>query len=111
MNAMVEALSFLGPRGPVARDTYSCIYYDSKHAAGVCLGTIHACTHVQLGLSGQQLVLKSSAVYYLPCNMSTVTRKILETNARIVPPHWVHLAWCRTITFPPRWARQSFDSV
>ena len=47
MTAMVEALSFLGPRGPVARDVDSCIYYDSKHAAGVCLGTIQARTHFQ----------------------------------------------------------------
>ena len=42
MTAMVEALSFLGPRGPVARDMDSFIYYDSKHAAGACLGTIQA---------------------------------------------------------------------
>ena len=26
MTAMVEALSFLGPRGPVARDEQSCIF-------------------------------------------------------------------------------------
>ena len=51
MSAMIEALSFLGPRGPVARDMESCIYYDSKHAAGVCLGTIQARTHVQLALA------------------------------------------------------------
>ena len=35
-----------------------------------------------------------------PCSTSTVTRRTAETNARIMPPHWVHLAWCRTITFP-----------
>ena len=35
MTAMIEALSFLGPRGLVARDANSCNYYDSKHAAGV----------------------------------------------------------------------------
>ena len=51
MTAMIEAFSFLGPRGPVARDTNSCIIYDSKHAAGVCLGTIQARTHVQLAVS------------------------------------------------------------
>ena len=50
MTAMIEALSFLGPRGPVARDMDSFIHYDSKHAAGVCLGTIQARTHVQLAL-------------------------------------------------------------
>ena len=57
MTAMIEALSFHGPRGSVARDTNSSVY-DSKHAAGVCLGTILARTHVQLGLSCQQLLLK-----------------------------------------------------
>ena len=53
LTAMIEALSFLGPRGPVARDMDSCIYYDSKHAAGVCLGTIQARTHVELAVSGR----------------------------------------------------------
>ena len=51
MTAVVEALTFLGPRGPVARDANSCIYFDSKHAAGVCLGTIPARAQVQLALA------------------------------------------------------------
>ena len=54
MTAMIEALSFLRLRGPVARDANSCNYYDSKHAASVCLGTIHARTHVQLALACQR---------------------------------------------------------
>ena len=54
MTAMVEALSFLGPCGPVARDAKSCNNYDSKHAAGVCLGTIQARTNVQLALACQR---------------------------------------------------------
>ena len=58
MSALIEALSFLGPRGPVARDANSCIYHDSKHAAGVCLGTIQARTHVQLALACQRSMLK-----------------------------------------------------
>ena len=57
MTALIEALSFLGPRDPVARDANSCIYYDSKHAAGVCFGTIQARTHVQLALACQQSML------------------------------------------------------
>ena len=57
MTAMVEALSFLGPRGRVARDEQSCIFYDSQHAAGVCLGTIQARTHVQLALACQRSML------------------------------------------------------
>ena len=55
---MIEALSFLGPLGPVVRVANSCIYYDSEHAAGVCLGTFRACTHVQLALACQQSMLK-----------------------------------------------------
>ena len=62
MSAIIEALSFLGPHGPVARDVCSCVFYDSKHAAGVCLGTVHARTHVQLGLSCQQS-LAEGAIY------------------------------------------------
>ena len=49
MSAMVEALSFLGPHGLVARDANLC---------GVCLGTIQARTHVQLARSCQQSLLK-----------------------------------------------------
>ena len=58
MSAMVEALFFLGPHGPVVLDANSCIFYDSKHAAGICLGTIQARTHVQLALACQQSLLK-----------------------------------------------------
>ena len=58
MSAMVEALSFLGPHGPVARDRNSCVFYDSKHAAGVCLGTIQARAHIQLAFTCQQSLLK-----------------------------------------------------
>ena len=57
MSAMIEALSFLGTRGPVARDVESCVYHDSKHAAGVSLGTIQARTHVQLAFARQQSML------------------------------------------------------
>ena len=55
---MIEALSFLGHHGQVARDANSSIYCDSKHAAGVCLGTIQARTHVLLALACQQSMLK-----------------------------------------------------
>ena len=57
MIAVIEALSFLGPHGPVARDEQSCIYDDSEHAAGVCLGTIQARTHVQLALACQRSMI------------------------------------------------------
>ena len=57
MTAMFEALSFLGPRGPVTHDEQSCTYYDSMHAAGVCLGTVQARTHVLLALAGQRSLI------------------------------------------------------
>ena len=41
LSGIIEALSFLGPDGPVACDAQTCIFYDSKHAANICLGTIH----------------------------------------------------------------------
>ena len=59
MTAMFEALSFLGPRGLVAHEEQSRIYYDSLHAAGICLGTIQARTHVQLALACQQSMIRA----------------------------------------------------
>ena len=38
MTAMIEALSFLGPRCPVTHDEQSCIYCDSMHAAWYLFG-------------------------------------------------------------------------
>ena len=96
MSAIIEALSFLGPHGPVARDAHSCVFHDSKHAAGVCLGTILARTHVQLGLFYQQLLLKVQ--HRLRFTMQHVYSHVedLETNVRIMLLHLVFLAWCRT---------------
>ena len=58
LTAMIEALAFLGPRGAVTPDGQSCIFYDSMHAAGICLGTIQARTHVQLALAGHQSLIR-----------------------------------------------------
>ena len=63
MTAMIGALSFLGPHGQVARDVESCVYYDSKHVAGVSLVTIQARTHVQLALACQRSRLTMQHVY------------------------------------------------
>ena len=49
MTAMIKALYFLGPHGPVARD--------ELHAAGLCMGTIQARTHVQLALACQRFMI------------------------------------------------------
>ena len=85
---------FLGPmaRLPVMR--VLVFFNDSKHAAGVCLGTIPTRTHVKLGLSCQQLLLKVQHKVRFTLQ-HVVTRRILETNA-----DHVLFAWCRTRTFP-----------
>ena len=96
----VEALSFLGPYGPVARDACSCVFYHFKHASGVCLGTILARTDVQLGLSCQQLLLK---VQHKPrCTMQHVHNHA-ENLGNECADHAAALgasAWCGTKIFP-----------
>ena len=57
INAMLETLHFLSPRGSVARHEETCIFRDSKHAAGKCLGTIQTRSHVQLALACQRSTL------------------------------------------------------
>ena len=58
-SSIIEALSFLGPNGPVARDSQACIFYDSKHAASICLGTIQSRAKVPLGFTCQRLLLQT----------------------------------------------------
>ena len=64
---MFEALSFLSPRGPVTHDEQSRIYYESMHAAGICLGTIQARTYVQLALACQQSLC--TMMHWAPLSM------------------------------------------
>ena len=101
MTTMVEALSFLGPCGPVARDANSCIYYDSKHAAGVCLGTIQARTHVQLAHACQRSMLCTQHRLRLNMHATRVrTLGIWVMNVPIMPLHLVHLASSPVTTLP-----------
>ena len=58
MLVIVEVCSFLGFHYLVTPDAYSYVFFDSKHAANICLSTILARTHVQLGLPYKQLLLK-----------------------------------------------------
>ena len=74
MTAMIEALSFFGFHGPVARDEQSCIYYDSLHAAGTCLGTIHARTHAQLALACQRSMISAQCKLRLTMQHHGATR-------------------------------------
>ena len=91
MTAVVESLSFHGPRGPVAREPNSGIYHDPKHAAGVCLGTIQARTHVQLTLACQRWTL--CAQHKLRLTMQHVYGHTGNLgNVLIMPPPLGHSA-------------------
>ena len=66
--------------------------YDSKHAAGVCLGTIQARTHVQLALACQQSMISvhpTQATAH-PCNTCLVTVEIWVMNVLTMPLHLGH---------------------
>ena len=95
MTAMIEALSFLGSRGPVARDANS---FFLRLQTCVCLGTIHARSHVQLALACQQAML--SIQHRLRLTMQHVYGHTWVMNAPIMPPHLGHSVLCLIITLP-----------
>ena len=84
MTAMIEALAFLGPQGPVTSDEQSCIFYDSMHAAGICLGTIQARTHVQLALACRQSMIRAQRRLRFTIQHVYAHGGNLVTNARII---------------------------
>ena len=110
MTAMIEALSFLGSRGPVAREANSCIYYDSKHAAGVCLGTIQARTHVQLALACQQSMLKVQHRLRLTEQHVHGHTGTWVMNVLIVPAALGALGLVSNHNLATRWVRHNFDA-
>ena len=96
-------------RGPVDRDAF-LFFCDSKHAAGVCLGTIHARTHVQLGLSCQQLLL--NVQHRLRFTMQHV-HSHAENLGNECSDHAAALGAFGLVSnhnFSTRWAYPSFDS-
>ena len=111
MSAMIEALSFLGPHGPVPHDANSCIFYDSKHAGGICLGTIQARTHVQLALACQQSLLKVQ--HWLRFTMQHVCGHTGNLRNECAD-HAAALGALGLVSshgFSTRWAHHSFDST
>ena len=99
MTAMIEALSSLGPRGPVARDSNSCIFEDSQHAASVCLGARFKPAHMfnwHLHVSGRRYAPNTS--YGLPCSTCPATLGTWVMNVLIMPPLLGHLALCPVTT-------------
>ena len=57
-SSIIEAVSFLVPNGPVARESQTCIFYDSRHAASICLGTVQSRANVTLELTSKRLLLQ-----------------------------------------------------
>ena len=101
ITAMVEALSVLGPRGPVAvmrvrvfimtpNMLLVCVWAGSSPhtcAAGASMSTIYdQCPNTGYGS---------------PCNTYLVTVDISVMNVLIMPPHLGHSALPLTITLPP----------
>ena len=83
----------------VFRNANSCIYHDSKHAAGVCLSTIQARTHNQLALVCQQSMLKVQHKLLLTMQQCTAVQGIWEMNVLIMPPHLRLSAWYQVIAY------------
>ena len=111
MTAMIEALSLLGPHGPIARATHSLFFDDSKHAAGAYLGTILARTHVQLRLYCQKLLLKLQ-------HRQRFTMQHVYSHAENLgnecADHAAALGAFGLVSnhnLSTRWARDSFDST
>ena len=73
-------------------------FKDSQHAAGICLGTIQARTHVQLAHACQQSMLSVQHHLRLPCIMCTARPGTWVMNVLIMPPHWGLSALCQIIT-------------
>ena len=59
MTAMIEAWSFLGPHGPVARDVESCIFMILNTLLECAWATIQARTHVQLALACERSMIRA----------------------------------------------------
>ena len=97
LTAMVEALAFFGPRGPVTPDEQSCIVDDSMHAAGISLGTIQDRTYMcswHLLVNSLRFVFSADCVS--PCNTFSVTVEIsgnqCADHAACCPWHlWAYL--------------------
>ena len=115
ISSIVGDLSSLGPRGPVARDSQACIFYDSRHAVVTCLGTVQSRANVSLGLTCQCLLLQIPVGGYdLLCNTSTVMPRIptlllpaallgtfgLVSN-QIISTRWTHSSFDTTSLIAP----------
>ena len=110
VTAMIEALSSFGPHGPVARDGQPCIYNDALHAAGVCLGTIQARTHVQLALSCQRSMLCAQHMLGSPCKHVYDHTGNLGNECADHADALSSLGLISSHNVSTRWVRHNFDT-
>ena len=112
MSAFVEALSFPGPTGPVARDAHFVFSMIPSMLLVFAWAQFHARTHVQLGLSCQQLLLKV-VQHRLRFSMQHVYSHAENLGIECAD----HAAALGAFGFvsnhnlSTRWARHSFDSL
>ena len=99
---MIEALSFLGPHGPVTRDEHSRVFITTLCMLLVCLGTIQARAHVQLALACQQSTSISvpSVGCGSPCSTCMVMVEFGVTNVLIMLLHLAHSDSSLATTLP-----------
>ena len=93
------------------RDATSCIFYGSKHAGGICLGTIQARTHVQLALACQQSLLKVQhrlrfTMQHVCGHTGNLGNECADHAAALGA-----LGLVSSHNFSTRWALHSFDSA
>ena len=100
LSSIIEALSFLGPAGPVARGSQACIFYESKTCGQHLYGNdpvTHERTfgqHESATFATHSVEATNHHATYL-----SVTGKTWSTNARTVLPLSGRLASFRTRTF------------
>ena len=104
MTSMIEALSFLGPHGPVVRDEQSCFFLKKKilntrlEFAWARSRLVHMCSwHSHVNDPWYAL----NTNFGSPCNTCTVTVEIWVMNVLTMPPHLGLSALSLATTLPP----------
>ena len=110
ITALIEASSFLGIFGLVAWDANSWIYYDSKHAACVCLGTIRA-HQCQAGTCVSTIDAESPAqvTVYHTARVRPYSESWTECAGHATTLGTFGLVLDHNLS--PRWVRHNFDSI
>ena len=96
LSSIIEALSFLEPHGPVARDSQACIFHDCRHAASICLGTVQSRANVPLGLTWQRLLLQTQLrLRFTLQHVHSHAQNLGDMNVQTMRSRLVHLVSCQ----------------